>query len=147
MGVWEPAFVTFGGLFFEFLAPFTLKGHNFLNFIPFLMIFNALNTPIGGVQFLFKHKKQWNLPFGSSLPWMLKCYSYNSIATNEQLKDLTYILYKKCLFLYVFTFKYMCHFGMNLKKFNLKPKHKIKIKFHGYSLLHLVLCFPTYLPT
>jgi hypothetical protein len=53
--------------------------------------------------------------------------------TNEQLKDLThmpcfqiscYKLYKKGLFSYVFTLKYMCHFGMNLKKYNLKAKHK-----------------------
>jgi len=32
------------------------------------MIFNALDTPIGGVQVLFRHKKQWNLPFGFGLP-------------------------------------------------------------------------------
>ncbi len=56
-------------------------------------------------------------------------------ATNEQLKDLThmiclqipcYKLYKEGLFSYVFTLKYMCHFGMNLKKLNLKAKHKLK---------------------
>ncbi len=57
------------------------------------------------------------------------------IATNEQLKTLThmfciqipcYKLYKEGLFSYVFTLKYMCHFGMNWKKLNLKAKHKIK---------------------
>jgi hypothetical protein len=58
-------------------------------------------------------------------------------ATNEQLKDLThmfylrisyYKLYKKGLFSYVLTSKYMCHFGMNLRKLNPKTKHKIKNK-------------------
>ncbi len=98
------------------------------------MIFNALDTPIGGVQVLFRHKKQWNLPFGFGLPWMLKCYSCKSITTNEQLKDLThmfyfwipcYKLYKEGLFSYVLTLKYMCQFWMNFKKFKLKEKHKI----------------------
>jgi hypothetical protein len=54
-----------------------------------------------------------------------------------------YKLYKKILFSYVLTLKYMCHFGINFKKFNVKEKHKIKIKIDGYSLMHLVLCFPT----
>jgi hypothetical protein len=75
---------------------------------------------------------------------------------NEQLKDLThmfclqipwYKLYKESLFSYVLTLKYMCHFGMTLKKLNLKTKHKINKKIHGYSLVHLVLCFLTYLLT
>jgi hypothetical protein len=57
VGVWEPTFVAFSGLFFEFLTLFTLGGHNFFNFIPFLMIFGALNAPIGKVKILFKHKK------------------------------------------------------------------------------------------
>jgi hypothetical protein len=56
VGVWEPTFVAFGSLLFEFLTPFILKGHNFLNSIPFLMIFSAPNVPIGGVQILFRHK-------------------------------------------------------------------------------------------
>jgi hypothetical protein len=38
-----------GGLFFWVLDPFILKGYNFLDFIPFLMIFNAPNEPIGEV--------------------------------------------------------------------------------------------------
>jgi hypothetical protein len=84
------------------------------------MILSALDAPIGGIKSFFRPKKKWSPPFGSSLPWMLKCYSCNSIATNEQLKDLThmfclwipfYKLYKKGLFSYVFTLKYMCHFG------------------------------------
>ncbi len=40
-----------------------------------------------------------------------------------------YKLYKKYLFSYVFTLKYMCHFGMNSKNLNLKAKHEIKKKF------------------
>jgi len=56
LGVWEPAFVTFGGFFLEFLTPFTLRGHNFLNYILFLRIFNALDTLIGGFQILFRQK-------------------------------------------------------------------------------------------
>ncbi len=54
-----------------------------------------------------------------------------------------YKLYKEGLFSYVLTLKYLHHFGMNLKKLNLKEK----IKFHGYFLVHLVLCFSTYLST
>jgi hypothetical protein len=60
-----------------------LKGHNFLNSIPFFTIFNALNMLIGGVQVLFKHKKQWNPSLGSGLLWTFKCYHCNSITTNE----------------------------------------------------------------
>jgi len=52
-------------------------------------------------------------------------------AVKEQLKDLThmlcfwisyYKLYKEGMFSYVFTFKYMCHFGMSLEKLDLKGK-------------------------
>jgi len=53
-------FITFGGFFFEFLTPSILGGRNFLNFIMFLMIFNALDVSIGGVQDLFGQQKQWN---------------------------------------------------------------------------------------
>jgi hypothetical protein len=53
--------------FFEFLTPYTLGGHNFLNFIPFLIIFNALKAPIKGVQVLLRHQKQWNAPLQSWL--------------------------------------------------------------------------------
>jgi hypothetical protein len=70
----------------------------------------------------------------------LECLSVivaTQFATNEHLKYLThmfclriqcYKLYKEGLFFYVFTLKYMCHFGTSLKKFNLKAKHKIKNK-------------------
>jgi hypothetical protein len=62
------AFVTFGGLIFEFLTPFILGCHNFFTFILFLMIFRAQEAPIGGVQVLFIHKKQWIAPLRSSMP-------------------------------------------------------------------------------
>jgi hypothetical protein len=35
-------------------------------------------------------------------------------------------LYKEGLFSYVLTLKYMCHFGMSLKRLNRKAKHKLK---------------------
>ncbi len=78
-------------------------------------------------------------------------------ATNEQLKDLTHMLcfripccklYREVFFSYFLTLKYMCHFGMNFTKFKLKEKHKVFLKIiHGYSLVCLILSFPTYLPT
>jgi hypothetical protein len=49
LGVWELAFVTFGGFFFEFLTPFTLGVHNFFNYIPFLKIFIVPNAPTARV--------------------------------------------------------------------------------------------------
>ncbi len=126
------AFVTFSGLFFWILTPSTLGGHNFFNSISFFMIFKTLEMPIGGVKILFRHQKQWKLPLGFGLLWVLKCYSCNSIAIKEQLKDLThmfclqipcYKLYTKGLFFHILTLKYKCHFGMSSKKFNLKAKH------------------------
>jgi hypothetical protein len=75
------------------------------------------------------------------------------------LQILCYKLYKEVLFSYVLTLKYMCHFGMSSKKFNLKAKHKIKKNIHGYSFssFSLVLSYlltylgkqigPTFLPT
>jgi hypothetical protein len=78
-------------------------------------------------------------------------------ATNKQLKDFThmfclqiscYKLYKEGLFSYVLILKYMCHFGMSLKKFNIKAKHKInnKISWLFYSALNLMFSyFFTYL--
>ncbi len=50
------------------LTPSTLQGHNFFNSIPFFTIFDTLNAPIGGIQVLFKHHKQWSLTFGFGLP-------------------------------------------------------------------------------
>jgi hypothetical protein len=62
------AFIAFGG-FFEFLTPSISKGHNFLNLFIFWSIFNAPKTLIGGgVQVLFRHKKQWSPPLGFGLP-------------------------------------------------------------------------------
>jgi hypothetical protein len=42
-------------LIFEFLTPFSLGGHNFLIFNLFLMIFNVLDVPRGGLQGWFGH--------------------------------------------------------------------------------------------
>ncbi len=120
-----------------------------------MTIFSALDAPIGGVQ------KKINIKNGA-FPLDLACFEHLSVivvtqfVNNEQLKDLThmfcfeipcYKLYEEGLFSYILTLKYMCHFGMNFKKFNLKAKHKIKKKSYGYSLVHLILCFPTNLPT
>jgi hypothetical protein len=49
LGVQEPSFIAFNGFFFEFLTLSILGGRNFLNYISFLMIFNALNVPLGRV--------------------------------------------------------------------------------------------------
>jgi hypothetical protein len=54
--------------FFEFFIPFTLGGYNFFNSIPFSTIFSVLDVPIGGVQVLFGHQKQWNPPLELSPP-------------------------------------------------------------------------------
>jgi hypothetical protein len=71
-------------------------------------------------------------------------------AINEQLKDLThmlclwipcYQLYKEGLFFYILTLKYMCHFGMSLKKLNLKARHKIKNKISWLLFNELNLAF------
>jgi hypothetical protein len=59
-----PAFVAFGGLFFE-LYPYILKAHKVFNSIPFLIIFNVLEVSIGGVQIFFKCQKKWSPPLGS----------------------------------------------------------------------------------
>jgi hypothetical protein len=53
---------------FEFLIPFTLGGHNFLNHILFLTIFDVSYAPIEGVQVLLGHQKQQNLLLGFCLP-------------------------------------------------------------------------------
>ncbi len=51
--------------------------------------------------------------------------------TKNQLENLTHMiclwipchkLYKECVFSYVFTLKYTCHFEMSSKKLNLKGK-------------------------
>ncbi len=59
--------------FFWVLDPSTLGVLKFLNSISFLTIFSAPDAPIGRVQILFVHQKQWSPHFGSSLPWVLKC--------------------------------------------------------------------------
>ncbi len=60
--MWELVFVAFGGFFFEFLTPSTLRGHNFLNSIPFLMIFSAPDAPIKGFKFSLNTQKNGALP-------------------------------------------------------------------------------------
>ncbi len=56
--------------------PFYFEGHNFLKFVPFLMIFSALDAPIGGVQVFLDAKNKWSLLVEFGLPWALKCYSF-----------------------------------------------------------------------
>lgn len=65
----------FGGLCFWVSWPplLLLMGRNFLNSNPFFMILNAPNAPIGGVQVMFGHQKQYSPPLGFSLAWALKC--------------------------------------------------------------------------
>jgi hypothetical protein len=75
--VLELAFVMFHYYFFQFMTLFTLRGHNFLNFISFLTIFNAPDASIGEAQLLFAHQKQQSLPLLSGLPWILKCLITN----------------------------------------------------------------------
>ncbi len=45
----------FGNL--EFMTPFTLGGHNFLNCNMFFMIVNVLDAIRGGIQVFFGHQK------------------------------------------------------------------------------------------
>ncbi len=120
--------------FLEFLMTSILRGYNFLNSIPFLTIFNALDMSIIGVQILCKHKKQWSPPLGSNLLKTLKCYGCNSIATNGQLKILIHMLclkipcykfYKEDLFFYVLTLKVHVSFWDELKK-SLTQRQNIK---------------------
>jgi hypothetical protein len=115
--------------FFWVLDPLYFGGHNFLNFIPFLAIFSALNVPIGWVEFFLDTKNNGALPLD---PTYHECLSVRSpiglpnscnsiatqFATKEQLKGSThmfclqipcYKLYKKGLFFYVLTLKYLCH--------------------------------------
>jgi hypothetical protein len=73
LGVWELAFVAFNGFFFKLLISSIVGGHNFLNSIPFFMIFSVPNAPIKRVQVLFGHQKQWSPPLESNLPWAFKC--------------------------------------------------------------------------
>jgi hypothetical protein len=68
LGVQEPAFVVFNGLYFLVLDPFTLEGHNFFIFNPFFTIVNVLDAPREGVQVFLKRQEQHNLPLGSNLP-------------------------------------------------------------------------------
>jgi hypothetical protein len=113
------------------------------------MIFSAPNVLIKGVKFCLDTKNNGVLPLDLAYFKCLNVIVAIQFATNKQLKNLThmfcfqipcYKLYKEDLFCYVFTLKYMCQFGMNLKKLNLKAKHKIKNKiswlfFNAFSFL------------
>jgi hypothetical protein len=57
----------FNSLFFEFLTPFILEGHNFLISNLFSTIFSALDAPRGGRQVLFGHQKQHCPPLSGML--------------------------------------------------------------------------------
>jgi hypothetical protein len=54
-------------VFFEFLTPFTLGDHNFLISNPFSTILIVLDAPRGGLQVLFGHHNQQNLPVAAIL--------------------------------------------------------------------------------
>ncbi len=139
-------------MFFEFLTPSTLKGHNFFNSIPFLTIFSALDAPIGEFKYFLDAKINGFFPLDPAYLEHLNVIVAIQFATNEQLKDLThmlcfqipcYKLYEEGLFSYVLTLKYMCHFGMSLKKFNPKAEHKIKKKISWlfFNAFNLVLSY------
>jgi len=153
VGVWELASVVFDGMFFEFLTLLFWRAITFSILFHFLRFLMHSTHQYQGFKFCLHAKN--NGALGSDLPWALQCYSCNSITINEQLKDLThmfclqipfYKLYKQGFYYYVFTLKYMCHFGIS-KKLNLKAKHKIKNKISWLFLVHLLLCFRTYLLT
>jgi hypothetical protein len=65
--------------FFEFLNPFALGARNFINYIMFLMIFNAPNVPKVVVQVLLEHKKNEGLPLDLACPECLNVQSPNSL--------------------------------------------------------------------
>jgi len=79
----------FDGFFFELLTPSTLGGHNFLNFIMFLIIFNALEVSIKGIKFCLNTRNN------GAFPLDLACLKHFNVviaiqfAIKEQLKDLT----------------------------------------------------------
>jgi hypothetical protein len=72
---------------FEFLTPFILKCHNFLNFILFLTIFNALDAPIGMVQICLNTKNNGALLLDLAYFEFFNVIIAIQFATNQQLKD------------------------------------------------------------
>jgi hypothetical protein len=76
---------------FEFLTPSTLKGHNFFNSIPFLMIFSALDVPIGRVQVCLNTKKNGALSLDLAYLECLSVIVTIQFATIEELKYLTHM--------------------------------------------------------
>jgi hypothetical protein len=69
-----------------------LKGHNFLNSIPFLTIFGAPNAPMQGFKFCLNTQKNGALPLDLTYLERLSVIVATQFATNEQLKDLTHML-------------------------------------------------------
>jgi hypothetical protein len=49
------------------LTPFTLEGHNFLNFNLFSTILSVLDSPREGLQVLLGHQKQQSPPLAGML--------------------------------------------------------------------------------
>jgi hypothetical protein len=66
----------FNGLFFEFLSPFTVGGHNFFISNPFLMIFSVLDAPRGGFQVFLDTRNN------KTFSWLI--YSNTVVASNVQ---------------------------------------------------------------
>ncbi len=58
----------FDGSFFEFLTPSNLRGHNFLNSIPFLTNFSALKVSIKRVKFCLETKNNGAFPLDLACP-------------------------------------------------------------------------------
>ncbi len=86
LGVWELTFVVLGG-FFWVIDPlyFNLGGRNFFNYIPFLIIYSALNAPIGGFKFSLDTKNNGTLPL--------------NLACHERLKSRSCIIVARCIFM------------------------------------------------
>ncbi len=69
----------FGGLFFEFLTPFTLVSYNFLISYLFFKIVSVSDEPRGGVQVLFQHQKHRALCLDPACPERLSVRSPASL--------------------------------------------------------------------
>ncbi len=65
-----------------------MGGHNFFNFIPFLIIFSALEVPIGGVQVILRHQKNGDFPLDLAYPKHLSVIVFIQLQLNLQLKKI-----------------------------------------------------------
>jgi hypothetical protein len=61
-------------VFFYFLTPFTLGDQNFLISNPFFTILIVLDVPRGGLQVLFGHQNQQNLPLATIFNTLVASY-------------------------------------------------------------------------